>query len=318
MVAAVPDFRLVSADDDEALQRGLDLVADLFPERAVTLEDTRDWLANVDQYANVLAVLGEDAVGFGTYAAEPRMRTRAGAYAMVVVRALQRRTGIGTALYAALSREAARHGTAVFDSYVKEGDDWSLGWATRRGFEETGRESRLELDLSGIEAPVLDPPDGIRIVSWAEFPDLVRGMYEVAQEAYPDVPGNENDLMESFDDWLAHDLGGHGDKPEATFVALAGDEVVGYAKFSLTDAQPKVAFHDITGVKRAWRGRGIAAALKRAEIAWAKWNGYERLSTMNEERNEPIRRLNERYGYETVPGRIFVRGPLAPDEASGP
>ena len=26
--------------------------------------------------------------------------------------------------------------------------------------------------------------------------------------------------------------------PEATFLALAGDEVVGYAKFSLTAAQP--------------------------------------------------------------------------------
>ena len=67
-----------------------------------------------------------------------------------------------------------------------------------------------------------------------------------------------------------------------------------------------------------WRGRGIGGALKRTQIAWAKERGYERLSTMNEERNEPIRRLNRRYGYEPVPGRIFVRGPLAPVEASGP
>jgi GNAT superfamily N-acetyltransferase len=318
MVAAVPEFRLLSADDDAALERGLDLVAELFPERAVTIEDTRDWLANVDHHGSVLAVAGEGAVGFGTYAAEPRMRARAGAYAMVVVRPLQRRTGIGTALYAALSREADKHGTTSFDSFVKEGDEWSLGWAGRRGFEETGRESRLELDLSRIEAPVLDPPEGIKIVTWAEFPDLDRGMYEVAQEAYPDVPGNDGDLMGPFEDWLAHDLRGQGDKPEATFVALADDEVVGYAKFSLTDAQPKVAFHDITGVKRAWRRRGVGGALKQAEIAWAKWNGYERLSTMNEERNEAIRRLNARYGYEPVPGRIFVRGPLAAGEASGP
>ena len=46
-------------------------------------------------------------------------------------------------------------------------------------------------------------------------------------------------------------------------------------------------------------------------MAWAKEHGYERLSTNNEERNEPIRRLNERYGYRPAPGRIFVRGPLA-------
>jgi GNAT superfamily N-acetyltransferase len=113
-------------------------------------------------------------------------------------------------------------------------------------------------------------------------------------------------------DWLAHDLQGSGDWPEATFVAVAGDEVVGYAKFSMNQAQPNVAFHDMTGVKRAWRGKGVARALKASEIAWAKRSGYERLITMNEERNEPIRRLNEEFGYRLEPGVITFRGPLAP------
>ena len=86
--------------------------------------------------------------------------------------------------------------------------------------------------------------------------------------------------------------------------------MVAYAKLSLSLAWPTVAMHDITGVRRAWRGRGIANALKAAEIAWAKQAGYEHLETQNEERNEPIRRLNERYGYRPAPGRIFVRSPL--------
>ena len=71
-----------------------------------------------------------------------------------------------------------------------------------------------------------------------------------------------------------------------------------------------VAMHDITGVKRAWHGRGIGGALKAAEIAWAKANGFERLQTQNEERNEPIRRLNQRHGYVVEPGSVTVRGPL--------
>ena len=82
-------------------------------------------------------------------------------------------------------------------------------------------------------------------------------------------------------------------------------------KLSLSLARPTVAMHDMTGVKRAWRGRGIAGALKRAEIAWAKENGYTRLETQNEERNEPILRLNERHGYVVEPGAVTVRGPLA-------
>src|SRR5207247_11101298 len=123
------------------------------------------------------------------------------------------------------------------------------------------------------------------------------------------------DGMGRVEAWLGNDMQGSGDRPEATFVALAGHEVVGYAKFSLTDAQPTVAYHDLTGVKRGWRGRGIAGALKRAEIAWAKRVGYERLSTTNEVRNEPIRRLNERLGYRPAPGRIFLRRPLAGPDA---
>ena len=166
------------------------------------------------------------------------------------------------------------------------------------------------LDLTAIEAPLIPVPDGIELVTWAERPELAAGMYEVAREAYPDVPGEEDAELSALDEWLAMDMQGAGDRPEATFVALEGDEVVAYAKLSLSLARPTVAMHDMTGVRRAWRCRGIASALKAAEIAWAKNAGYERLETQNEERNEPIRRLNERYGYVVMPGSITVRGPI--------
>jgi GNAT superfamily N-acetyltransferase len=117
--------------------------------------------------------------------------------------------------------------------------------------------------------------------------------------------------MEPFDDWLAHDMQGPGDRPEATFVALAGQEVIGYAKFSLTQAQPTIAHHDLSAVRRAWRGRGVARALKATQINWAIANGYTELHTSNEERNEPIRRLNARFGYRPGIGRIYLAGPLA-------
>jgi mycothiol synthase len=76
------------------------------------------------------------------------------------------------------------------------------------------------------------------------------------------------------------------------------------------EARPGAALNGLTAVKRAWRGRGIAGALKRAQIAWAAEAGYERLVSAVEERNEPIRRLNERLGYRPVPGRITLRRDL--------
>ena len=164
------------------------------------------------------------------------------------------------------------------------------------------------LDLAGVEEPEVAPPAGVEIATWAERPELLRGIYAVACEAYADVPGDEDDEMPSFDDWVSMDMQGVGDSPEATFVALAGDEVVGYAKLYAPDGAPDAAAHDMTGVLRAWRGRGSPERSSAPQIAWAKQNGYKRLATRNEERNEPIRRLNARHGYRLEPGSVIVRG----------
>jgi GNAT superfamily N-acetyltransferase len=66
----------------------------------------------------------------------------------------------------------------------------------------------------------------------------------------------------------------------------------------------------MTAVKRAWRGRGIARALKAAEINWALANGYAELHTSNEERNTPIKRLNAGLGYRPGIGTIHLVGPI--------
>jgi GNAT superfamily N-acetyltransferase len=113
-------------------------------------------------------------------------------------------------------------------------------------------------------------------------------------------------VAEPFEDWMAHHMRRPADSPEATFIA--GQEVVGFAKLSLT--APAAAGHAITAVKRAWRGRGIAGALKAAEINWALANGYTELHTSNEERNTPIKRLNARLGYRPGTGRIHLVGPI--------
>ncbi len=192
-----------------------------------------------------------------------------------------------------------------------DNDPESLAFAQRRGFVEERRELGLVLDLAELAAPQVELPDGVEILSWAERPELAYGLYEVALEALPDIPGFEDDDIEPFDDWLAHDMQGAGDSPEATLVALAGEQVVGYAKFALREAQPTIAYHDLSAVRRAWRGRGIARALKAAQINWALANGYTELRTSNEQRNAPIRHLNAAFGYRPGIGRIYLAGPLA-------
>jgi GNAT superfamily N-acetyltransferase len=277
---------------------------------ADTVEGYLDWKRQARETAWLLASDGRSDVGAalgigGWHSPEGVAR------GSVAVAPAFRRTGVGSALLDALSVWARDLGYVDLMGTVKETDDVSLAWTRRRGFVEVGRNSILALDLTRAMKPTVRAPDGIEVVAWAERPDATAGIYAVAREAYPDVPGEEDAEIAPFEEWLAMDMQGAGDRPEATFVALAGDEVVAYAKLSLSLARPTVAMHDMTGVLRAWRGRGIARALKAAEIAWAMENDYERLETQNEERNEPIRRLNERYGYVVEPGSVTLRGPIA-------
>ena len=261
--------------------------------------------------AHIDLLVYQDAIaGASGAAAILASRPKAG-YVLITVLPECRRRGLGTALYHRVSRWLADHDVHEIDAPIPEDDPASLRFAERRGFVEVECNSGLVLELQGVDPPPIDPPTGVEIATWAERPELAPQLYEVACESFPDVPGDEDRMMESYDDWMRIHMQGSGDRPEATFVALAGDEVIGYAKFSLTAAQPEVAHHDMTGVKRAWRGRGVAGALKRAEIAWAKGEGFTHLRTHNEVRNEPIRRLNERLGYRPEPGRILMRGPVA-------
>jgi mycothiol synthase len=276
------------------------------PDDPVTADDLRGWSGSLRAAGFFVAGAGEPvACAWVAVEARPVPEAR------ILVLEEHRRRGIGSALLAELSHWAAEHGHRELEARVREIHPDGLAFAGHRGFVEVGREYGLELDLSTIEAPPVRPPDGIEIVTWAERPDATEGLYAVYREAMPDVPGEKDSEVEPLAAWLANQMGGPGDRPEATFVALAGDEVVGYSKFALTAAQPTTAHHDLTGVRRAWRGRGIAGALKAAQIRWAKESGYERLVTQNEERNAPIRRLNERFGYRPAAGRILLRGPIA-------
>ena len=291
--------------DDAELEHWLALRNELVPDDAIAIEDVRSWMEATTQ-THLLAFEGRELVGIGhavldPWRADPVVQPR------VAPKSLHR--GLGSALLAELSRWAAAQGREALLAQVEIGDDESLGFAERRGFAEIGRNLEVVLDLTG-ELLAIDPPVGVEITTWAERPELVKGIYEVYREGVVDIPGEEGHEVQSFEDWLAHDLSGSGDSPEWTFAAVSSGKVVGYSKFSLTSAQPHTAHHDLTAVRRAWRGRGIAGALKSAQLAWAKEHGYTRAVTNNEERNEPIRRLNERFGYLPAGGRILMRGPL--------
>jgi len=304
--SAVPEIREIAEDEFERLAAVRNTV---WPFDPISADDYRDWKRQAGDMASLLVTDGGTDIACGSGVFGWHSPPGVGRIRLWVL-AEHRGRGVGTELLERLSRWLVERGCDEATSAVSEDDAPSLAWAERRGFVEVGRNSVLALDLEAFSGQPVAAPDGIEIVTWAERPDAAAGMYEVYVEASPDIPGEDDAEISSIEAWLANDMQGPSDRPEATFVALAGHEVVGFAKLALSAGDDEVAWHDLTGVKRAWRGRGVAAALKRTQIEWARANGYRQLKTFNEERNEPIRRLNERYGYRREPGLITVRGRL--------
>jgi mycothiol synthase len=291
-------------DPDELAS--LEVYNTVWPHDAVTIEAVHAYRNSTLDYVDYL--VREDGVILGsgvgaTFAYRPhRVAT------LITVLAEQRRRGAATALYEAISRWASERGVRELEVAVASNDPESLSFARRHGFTEDRHEVGLVLSLADVSPQQVQLPAGIEIVTWARRPELARGMYEVNLEIHPDIPGFGDVAGETFEDWMTHQMQRPTDSPEATFIALAGEEVVGFAKLSLTT--PTAAGNSMTAVRRAWRGRGIASALKATEINWALANGYTELHTSNEERNTPINRLNARLGYRPGVGRIYLVGPL--------
>ena len=272
------------------------------------LDNLRHNLAGKPELAYLVA--REAAVPVACGFVDVSQDTVARAHVLVVPDA--RRRGIGTAMLVAVSRYARASRRVQLEGSIRAHDEESLRYFTRRGFEKVGGEEAVALDLAEADARVPEPPHGVRILSRAEMPDVVEGMYAVAQEAEPDIPGGVP--VRPFDVWRATEIDRPSLAPEFTFVALAGDEVVGYA---ILDSLGGELWHRLTAVKRAWRRRGIATALKLAQIGAARRSGLARLVTTNEERNVAMRSINDALGYrpELRLSTIVVRGPLLRLEA---
>ncbi len=258
----------------------LDVYNTVWPHDAVTIDAVHSFRDSAQGYIDYL--VREDGVILGSGVGAIFAYRARRVVTLITVLAGQRRRGAGTALYDAISGWASERGVTELEVSVSGNDPESLSFAQRRGFTEERRQVGIVLSLAGISPPQVQPPAGIEIVTWAQRPELARGMYEVELETHPDIPGFEDVAVEPFEDWMVHHMQRPTDSPEATFIALADEEVVGFAKLSLT--APTAAGHAMTAVKRAWRGSGIARALKATEIDWPLANGYTELRTSNEER----------------------------------
>jgi GNAT superfamily N-acetyltransferase len=235
------------------------------------------------------------------------------AWGWIAVLPDERRQGIGAALWDRIAAHAREIDRSSMTVWVTSGDEASLAFARARGFEQIGivRESSLDLrEDRGAPAPL---PDGVRITTLSELLEIDgidRAMWEVELEAIPDTPGPQTIEAPPFEEWRRAHFEHILERPQHATVALAGDRVIGFAAIAPRGRGGTVAQNRGTSVCRDWRRRGVARAIKQAQIANARAAGIERLITQNDDSNIPMRTLNEQLGYRPMPPKLWMKGPL--------
>lgn len=222
---------------------------------------------------------------------------------------------MGTAIYRQVSEHARSLGKSELMTWGYEDDAGGVAFAERHGFVVVRPKPGLRLVLDGCPRPTVELPEGVTITTLAESPELAEGVWETAGEAMPDIPYYAVPMSAgSLDAFVARSFAGPKYIPEATFVAVHEGEVVGYVQLAWMSRAAGIADHAMLAVRRAWRGRGIAKALKARQIVWALDNGLAELRTGNDERNTSARAVNANFPYTPLPDQIGHRGPLLVSE----
>ena len=279
-------------------------------EPAYSVEAIAEYLLVNPKQQRLLAEVDGRPAGLARTSSSPNALARGGIYAFVAVAEEFRGRGLGTSLHRRRLRlGGAGRGRGSRPAAVRVGGAGPVvGGAERIRGDRAGATACAR---AGVRAGFAGrAARGRELTTLAARPNLLRGVYELALEAEPDVPGTEAIELPPFEEWQQSEFGWALRHPEAVFVATTRAEVVGSATLDLRDGG--LAVHMGTSVRRAWRGRGLARALKATQIAWAKEAGYSRLETSNDTRNAPILRLNESFGYTERPSVLTLRGPLAP------
>jgi mycothiol synthase len=234
----------------------------------------------------LLAESGDDVIGSGV---ANRSQVEGGFVAARVVPD-HRRRGVGSALLRVLLDHLVERGFGSVRAHV--GDDGAYAFAVRHRFQEVDRQVEQVRALTSDE-PAPPEFEGVEFRTVEQRPELLQRSFALAQQGFADMVLTTGPASVSIDEWLREEA----TLPGGTFVALEHGIIVGYAGLIAWTDDDTRAENGLTVVDRRWRGRGLATALKRRQLAWAAAHGIREIVTWTQEGNEAMQRVNLRLGY---------------------
>lgn len=277
-----------------------------------TLEEYRSRLAMMPEDHRILRLVGESTDGRVVgYAAGTTGSSLPPGMANLMVRVDQEygRQGLGQQLLTAVEEWAAEQGLTRLAASVLERQPEALPWAEQRGYRRMHHLYQSRLELSSFDpAPYLGPleraqADGFRFASMAELAlgeAGYRRFFEFILDTHRDVPGDEDVPSPTYElaqQWLFQQPQFD---PAAVWIALDGERWAALAH--MTWRRDGGLYNQFTAVRREYRGRGLAQAVKMAGLLWAKEREVASLTTHNHSNNERMLAVNRKMGYVPEPG----------------
>lgn len=217
------------------------------------------------------------------------------------------------AMWTWIGDEAVAGGARLLIAYCGEDEAEMLAALASLGYHSERTERVWELDLgrdgARLEAEAVEAKrdadgQGIALTTldaWRD-PEALRKLHELDDITRRDIPTTVPIPAETYEDFVRRT-----DAPDRlaarTWVALDGDEPVGLSYLKFPPLRGNV-WTGYTCTHPAYRGRGLARAVKLQSLAQAARLGVTRVMTGNDAENAPMLHINERLGYVRRPGFV--------------
>ena len=294
------------------------------PDYPQTLKETQFELENIPPTRTTLIYLAEldgKMVGQSNSTCRHTVKQPHGFWVSVRVHPEYRNRGIGAQLFEHHMKALEPHKPTKFKCSVDEDKPFALHFAKKRGFVEEVRhwESRLDVQAfdtapyKGLEEKVNDL--GVKLVPLSELmdraPNYKDRIYDLDWECTLDEPLPDPPVKPEKGPWLRQHFENPNFTPEAYLIAIDGaaneNAWIGMNELSRSQEGDGLLYNGFTALRRGYRNKGIATALKVKNIAWAKANGFKEIRTWNNSVNKPMLAVNTKLGFEKQPADIGMK-----------
>ena len=230
-----------------------------WPESIVTEEGMRHWIAGVPARAELALFAWEEdreLRGWATAARNWWSSDPRGGILAITVDGSHRGGGIGTALAEAADEHLGRLGVRTTRAGSLD-EPGARALAARRGFEEIAAAT-----VSGVDPRTVEPrpiPAGVELVPLADIDDP-GPVHELDLELSRDIPNEDYDAIE-LEEWKATFWQSPLIDDDASLLALVDGRLAGLTMIRI-DRPSGRAQNNLCGVRRPYRGRGLALLLK--------------------------------------------------------